>query len=151
MELHIIFVCGGRDYGRNPAQPTRANFPGQIEWERAQQKYAEACNEAKLQRERAVEAFERAHKAFPDAVFMSGGASGADTLAEIFAKQNDIPFLRWPAKWGKHGRSAGPIRNSEMIKLAVLMDCAIAFSGGKGTEHMVSLLEKADVPTERVE
>ena len=67
---------------------------------------------------------------------VSGGAHGADTLGEFFARDLDIPLKRFVANWGKHGRSAGPIRNGEMADYA---DALIAFWDGKsaGTRNMI--------------
>lgn len=49
---------------------------------------------------------------------ISGGASGADTLARLYAEKYKIPFVVHPAQWTLHGRSAGPIRNT-----AIVNDC----------------------------
>jgi UDP-N-acetylmuramoylalanine-D-glutamate ligase len=49
----------------------------------------------------------------------------------------------YPAKWDLHGKSAGPIRNQQMLDTGV--DLVIAFPGGKGTAHMVSIAKKAGV------
>jgi len=66
----------------------------------------------------------------------SGGAPGADTMAEVYATENNIPFVRFVADWGKYGKSAGPIRNAEMAEDA---DAIIAFWDGKsaGTKDMI--------------
>lgn len=40
---------------------------------------------------------------------------GADYWGERWAFARDIPVDRYPADWNKHGRSAGPIRNQQMI------------------------------------
>jgi hypothetical protein len=42
---------------------------------------------------------------------VSGGARGADTLAEEWAKAAGLPTTVYHADWGKLGRKAGPIRN----------------------------------------
>ncbi len=46
---------------------------------------------------------------------ISGGASGADKIAETFAKKFNIPIEVIAADW-KLGRSAGVIRNTDIIK-----------------------------------
>ena len=48
-------------------------------------------------------------------VIVSGGAKGADSLAEKYAADNGIEIKVFPAEWGKYGRSAGPIRNKKML------------------------------------
>lgn len=62
-----------------------------------------------------------------------GGASGADLMAGVVGKVLGIPVETFPAEWDKFGKSAGPIRNQHMAKLA---DMCIALPGGKGTEDM---------------
>ena len=47
---------------------------------------------------------------------ISGGASGADSLAEKFANENKIKLVVYKANWQKYGRSAGPIRNTLIVK-----------------------------------
>jgi len=44
-----------------------------------------------------------------------GGARGADTIADEWAEDHDIPRVVYEADWGKHGRAAGPIRNQQML------------------------------------
>ena len=55
---------------------------------------------------------------------VSGGAKGADQLAEQYARDNDIPVKIFYPDWDKHGRAAGPIRNQEICQYA---DQVIAF------------------------
>lgn len=45
---------------------------------------------------------------------ISGGAKGADTLAEKFADDNMCYFKLFKADWDKYGKAAGPIRNKRM-------------------------------------
>lgn len=59
---------------------------------------------------------------------ISGGASGADMLGIQYANDRDYALRVFLADWGKHGKSAGPIRNSEMIKIA---EAAVFFWDGK--------------------
>jgi len=54
---------------------------------------------------------------------ISGGAKGADEIAEKFAKNYNIPLLIFNADWSK-GRSAGPIRYTKIINNC---DFVIAF------------------------
>lgn len=67
---------------------------------------------------------------------VSGGARGVDSDGEIFAQWKNIPFVRFPANWDKHGKSAGYIRNNQM---ALYADALIAIWDGKsrGTDHMI--------------
>jgi hypothetical protein len=67
---------------------------------------------------------------------ISGGARGADSCGEIWAKNNNIPLKIYPADWNTHGKSAGYIRNKQMAEVA---DACILFPGGRGTEMMFKL------------
>lgn len=78
-------------------------------------------------------------------VLIHGDASGADTLAKEWAGDAGIPTLAFPAKWEKYGRSAGSIRNSEMLAEGK-PDLVVAFPGGVGTNNMVFQARRARVP-----
>ena len=76
---------------------------------------------------------------FPEII--SGGASGADTYGEWYAKERGLKIIRMPANWNKYGRAAGPIRNEEMAKIA---DACIIFWDGKsaGSRNMIDMCVK---------
>lgn len=78
-------------------------------------------------------------------MLIHGGAGGADLLAKHWAEMVDIPTLRVPAKWGVHGRAAGPIRNAEMIRIG-RPHLVVAFQGGRGTANMIKIAEANNVP-----
>lgn len=42
---------------------------------------------------------------------VSGGAKGADTLAELYARSHDIELVVIQPEWNKYGKSAGFLRN----------------------------------------
>src|SRR5271169_1031890 len=46
---------------------------------------------------------------------IEGEARGADTLGRLAAEGYGIEVLRFPANWGVFGKSAGPIRNRQML------------------------------------
>lgn len=73
-----------------------------------------------------------------------GNASGADTLAHVWALSRDITPIPVPADWQRHGLSAGPIRNRKMIT-DHNPDLVIAFPGGKGTKNMIDLARNASI------
>lgn len=77
-------------------------------------------------------------------LIVSGGACGADSMAEDFAKRHNIDTLIFKPDWNKYGKSAGFIRNEDIIKNA---DLVIAFwdMESKGTAHSLSLAEKYGV------
>ena len=72
---------------------------------------------------------------------VSGGARGADSLAEKYATKSGLELDVYPADWDKHGKSAGYIRNVDIWNNS---DMGIAFHDGqsKGTEHSFDLAKK---------
>lgn len=78
-----------------------------------------------------------------------GDYRGVDTLVLRVAKElginvGDSPYI---ADWDSYGRSAGPIRNKEMLKQKPDMVVAIFDdSKCKGTQGMVDLARAAEVP-----
>ena len=75
-----------------------------------------------------------------DAV-VSGGARGADTLAERYAREQRLQMILFPAEWKKYGRRAGFIRNVDIIREC---DVCFAFWDGEshGTQHDIELCEQ---------
>ena len=73
---------------------------------------------------------------------ISGGAKGADTLADRFAKSWKIPIITIPAQWITHGRAAGIIRNEQIVHES---DWVIAFWDGvsRGTKSTIKFAIKA--------
>lgn len=70
---------------------------------------------------------------------VSGGARGADSYGENYAKDFNIPLKIFPAKWrvnGVYDPSAGYKRNVEMARYA---DACIVLWNGKsrGSKHMI--------------
>jgi len=72
-----------------------------------------------------------------------GGAKGADTLASIYAKEHNIPIIVYKPNWKKYGRSAGIIRNKDIVNYC---DKLVAFWDGKskGTLNSINLSKKDD-------
>ena len=85
---------------------------------------------------------------------ISGGATGADTLAEEWRLDCLLPGVVLEADWDAHGRSAGHKRNSLMLtSLRLFKDArklVIAFPGGDGTANMVEQAEAAGVEVLKV-
>jgi hypothetical protein len=83
-------------------------------------------------------------------VLIHGGAKGADSLSNLWAAARQVSDVRvYEADWTSHGRGAGPIRNQKMLTESQ-PHVIIAFEGGKGTAHMVSIGKKAGVPVYEV-
>lgn len=76
---------------------------------------------------------------------VSGTARGADTLGEMWADENNIPYTQFPADWNLHGKAAGPIRNAQMKEYA---DALIVFiwDGSRGSQNMYNQMKKANKP-----
>lgn len=76
---------------------------------------------------------------------ISGGARGADRLAEKYAHENSISTVIFLPDWEKNGRGAGVIRNKLIVKEC---DICIAFWDGtsKGTKHTIDLCSNNDKP-----
>lgn len=80
------------------------------------------------------------HNWNPITCVIAGAARGVDTFAELWADEMGIPKEVYPADWDKHGKSAGPIRNQEMLDKSN-PDMIMAFPGGRGTAHMFKIAE----------
>ena len=68
---------------------------------------------------------------------ISGGARGADALAARFAGEHHLPLVVVSADWKKHGRKAGPLRNTDIVARA---DALAVFWNGvsRGTRDVIS-------------
>ena len=81
-------------------------------------------------------------KLFPSITkIISGGAKGADKLAEKYAEECGLEIQIIIPEWGKHGKSAGIARNRVIVENA---DLIIAFWDGKsaGTRSSVDYAKK---------
>lgn len=83
------------------------------------------------------------HAEHPITRVISGGADGVDAIAWRWAVQREIDTRACAANWDLHGKSAGPIRNQQMIDLRP--DAVLAFPGGKGTADTVARAERAGI------
>lgn len=82
-------------------------------------------------------------------VVIEGEATGADTLGKNAAFQLGIPVQAYPADWRKNGRSAGPLRNAQMLndgKPTLVLAFHPFIENSKGTRHMIEIAMKAGVP-----
>lgn len=78
-----------------------------------------------------------------------GDARGADRIAGDLSKKMKMKVVPYPADWDKHGKSAGPIRNRQMLKEGK-PNVVIAFhdniNRSKGTKDMLEVSGRAGVP-----
>ncbi len=74
----------------------------------------------------------------PNAVVISGGARGVDTIAAQRARARGLEVVEYLAQWDKYGRGAGYRRNHQIVDDAALV---VAFWDGrsKGTAHTMGL------------
>lgn len=78
-------------------------------------------------------------------IIVSGGARGADSIAEQWAKEWGYQTMIFSAEWDKYGKSAGYRRNQQIIDAS---DVVIAFWDGtsKGTKHSIDIATKQGKP-----
>lgn len=125
-----ILVCGGRDYGlcQSERDTIYKTLYDMSEWYPADE-YGNTL---------------------PCGVFIiTGGAPGADTVAEDWAVVNWVPCQVYRANWALHGNAAGAIRNQQMLDEGK-PDVVVALPGGRGTADMIRRAEKAGVEVIRV-
>lgn len=80
---------------------------------------------------------------------VSGGAKGADKMAEAWAKDNNIPTIIFLPEYDKYGRGA-PLKRNHLI--VAEGDIVLAFLSGesKGTRYTIKVAEKAGKPVKTV-
>lgn len=95
---------------------------------------------------RSINSLNLVYKAVKDSSFIitevvSGGARGIDSLAVVFAKQENIPYIIMRADWDRYGKSAGFRRNGEMANYAEAL-IAIWDGESRGTMHMINIAKE---------
>ena len=76
---------------------------------------------------------------------VTGGAPGADSLAKRWAIKNNIPCKIFDADWKRFGKSAGVIRNNDIVDRSEAM-IAFPSSKGIGTQNSISLAKRKGIP-----
>jgi len=79
-----------------------------------------------------------------------GDARGADRCAEVVANTLGISVISCSPDWDKYGKSAGLIRNRQMLdegKPDLVLAFSDHFETSKGTQHMVKIANDAGIPT----
>lgn len=85
-----------------------------------------------------------------DYTVIEGEANGADKISAAIARVDlKLPVVPFKAEWGLYGRSAGPRRNTQMLREGK-PDGVIAFhhdlSKSRGTKNMVEQALRAGLP-----
>jgi predicted Rossmann fold nucleotide-binding protein DprA/Smf involved in DNA uptake len=86
-----------------------------------------------------------------EAVIVTGGARGADRMADEIAGSLGLDREVFPANWARDHKVAGYVRNSRMIRSKP--DLVLAFWDGSssGTRHTVKLARDQGVEVEVIE
>lgn len=100
-------------------------------------------------RERVFSVLDKCLAFYGAVTIIHGAAPGADSLANGWAEQREVPIEPYPADWKQYGKRAGFIRNSKMLNEGH-PDLVIAFPGGAGTDMMVKLAIAGNVQTLRL-
>ena len=89
------------------------------------------------------------HAVFGISHILHGAATGADSLADRWAREHKVGQTAFAADWATHGKAAGPIRNQKMLDEGK-PNLVIAFPGRRGTADMMQRSEAAGVEVLRV-
>lgn len=65
-------------------------------------------------------------------------------MACVYGADNFIRVEEYPADWARFGKSAGYLRNKQMLEEGK-PDLVVAFPGGRGTANMIAIAMKAGV------
>lgn len=81
---------------------------------------------------------------------ITGAARGADRLGSSYAQHNGYELKEFPANWNKYGRSAGYIRNKEMIDYIMQQNgerLLVVFWDGYsvGTNNIITLAKERGI------
>ena len=121
MDTFYLLVAGSRDFNN----------------------YTEMCNVLNFLLKKQVEQNNKI-------VIVSGGARGADSLAEKYADEHNYEKHIILADWNKHGRSAGYRRNEEMhnfISNKEKRGCVCFWDmKSSGTKHNFGLAKQNNTP-----
>jgi cobalamin biosynthesis protein CbiG len=75
---------------------------------------------------------------------VSGGARGADHLAELFAKEHNIDTIIFKADWNTLGKKAGILRNTDIVNESTHM-IAFPTTNSIGTWDSIRKSEKRKI------
>ncbi|WP_239376049.1 bifunctional DNA primase/polymerase [Frankia sp. Cj5] len=73
--------------------------------------------------------------------------TGADRIAEDIATAHGWGVEHHLAEWARHGRAAGPRRNTAMVDTRPDLCLAFIADGSRGATHTRDLAERAGIPT----
>lgn len=82
----------------------------------------------------------------PKLIIHGNCPSGADRIADNYAKKNGIPCIKMDANWDYYNKAAGPIRNRWMLDFCT-PDKLLVFvtKTSKGSRDMIKATEKKGI------
>jgi hypothetical protein len=85
----------------------------------------------------------------PTLIIHGNCPSGADNIADKYAKRKGIPCIKMDANWDYYNRAAGPIRNRWMLDFCN-PDLVLVFvtKESKGARDMLKAANKKEVMTQ---
>lgn len=87
----------------------------------------------------------------PNLILVHGACpTGADAIADRWARRRGVKIERHPANWRVYGKRAGPRRNEKMAALGANY-CLVFWDGkSRGTGSMYRAARRAGIPTRQV-
>lgn len=79
---------------------------------------------------------------------LHGAARGADRIAAVEATALGFTVKAYPADWDRHGKSAGFLRNVQMLEEEPDLVLAFQIDGSRGTQHTIDEARKRGIPVE---
>ncbi|MDM0072731.1 DUF2493 domain-containing protein [Variovorax sp. J31P207] len=92
-----------------------------------------------------VNVLNRVHARQPVTLLIEGGATEVDNLPRRWAIARGIEVATYRANRDRYQHRAVPIRNAQMLREG-RPELVLAFNGGRGTAHMVTIATAALVP-----
>ena len=87
---------------------------------------------------------------FSEAVLIHGACpSGADAMADAYARANGMHIIRRPADWDRYGKRAGYVRNAELVDLGPDVCLAFIRQKSRGATMTADLAEGAGIEVRR--
>lgn len=75
--------------------------------------------------------------------------TGADRMCENIAREFGWKLKLYPADWNQYGKSAGPIRNKQMVDHGADICLAFIKDGSRGASGTAKLAEEAGIEVKR--
>lgn len=77
---------------------------------------------------------------------VSGCATGIDGCGELWANENKVALVKFPADWNRDGKAAGPIRNKIMGQYADAALIIMKAGGSPGSKNMKDHMHRMKKP-----